>query len=195
LKVAEATQQQIVITENAEEAPKKVETLVVEASTTATTSTAAAEDVVRTSTQAAAPMLAALPQEFSDTDNTDNNNNNNKNTIDKDNNNDDSKKSEMYIPQDVENPIIIYHGGKDGLVLGQNCEGTRLTTERTQLSSPLGLVRIHDADHSSVMSDFDNLTNKVMRSSLLGEADETGHLNFSSLLETRFDQCLTNRGP
>jgi hypothetical protein len=39
LKAAEAAQQQTVITEKAEEAPKKVETPVAEASTTATTAT------------------------------------------------------------------------------------------------------------------------------------------------------------
>jgi hypothetical protein len=102
-------------------------------------------------------------------------------------------KTEMYIPaQEVENPIIIYHGGKDGLVL-ENFVKELVRLLREHNCRPR-LVRIHDADHNSVMSDFDNLTNKVMRSSLFGEADETGQcLNFSSLLETGFDRCLTNR--
>jgi hypothetical protein len=85
LKAAE-TAAQPVVTEKAQEAPKKVETPVAaEASTTTATT-------VGTSAQAAAPKSAALPQEFSDDDNknnNNNNNNNNKNTIDND---DDSKK-------------------------------------------------------------------------------------------------------
>mmetsp|Transcript_2775 Transcript_2775/g.3948 ORF Transcript_2775/g.3948 Transcript_2775/m.3948 type:complete len:350 (-) Transcript_2775:83-1132(-) len=86
-------------------------------------------------------------------------------------------KTEMYIPQDVENSIIIYHGGKDGLVLGKSVkELVRLLKERNCRPR---LVRIHDADHNSVMSDFDNLT-KVMRS-LLGEADDWSTELFKSV--------------
>ena len=73
----------------------------------------------------------------------------------------------MFIPQDLENAIVIYHGAKDTLVLEKSVKKLiRLLRERNCRPK---FIQIADADHNSVFSDFENLP-KVLRS-LFGDTD------------------------
>ena len=74
----------------------------------------------------------------------------------------------MFIPQDLENTIVIYHGRNDTLVLEKSVK--KLVWLLRQRNCRPRLLQIENADHNSVFSDFDNLSN-VMRS-LLRHVDD-----------------------
>jgi pimeloyl-ACP methyl ester carboxylesterase len=88
-------------------------------------------------------------------------------------------KSETYLPQDLESPVVIYHGTKDSLVLGESVsEVVRLLVERNCSTT---LISIPDGDHNSVLADPENLS-KVMES-LVGTSEWLSEI-FNSLRET-----------
>jgi pimeloyl-ACP methyl ester carboxylesterase len=89
-------------------------------------------------------------------------------------------KSEMYVPQDLEAPIFVYHGNKDNLVLETAVlELVELLRER---NCKVTFISVSDGDHNSIMAEPKNL-NSVMES-LVGTDSE----NMST---TRFNQMST----
>jgi pimeloyl-ACP methyl ester carboxylesterase len=76
-------------------------------------------------------------------------------------------KSDTYLPQETENPILLYYGKQDALVLeSSTVELIRLLKER---KCNVKGIALEDCDHNSVLSNVENLI-QVM-SSLVGDAD------------------------
>ncbi|KAG7346696.1 alpha/beta fold family hydrolase [Nitzschia inconspicua] len=76
-------------------------------------------------------------------------------------------KSDTYLPQETESPILVYYGKQDALVLeSSTVELIRLLKER---KCNVKGVAVEDCDHNSVLSNVENLI-QVM-SSLVGDAD------------------------
>lgn len=77
-------------------------------------------------------------------------------------------KSDMFLPQDLEAPIFVYHGSKDNLVLETAVvELVELLRER---NCKVTFISIGDCDHNSIMAEPNNL-NSVMES-LVGMESE-----------------------
>lgn len=90
-------------------------------------------------------------------------------------------KCETYIPQDLDSPVVIYHGSQDHLVLEESIsEIVRLMVERNNSTT---LIKIPGANHNSVLSDPDNLS-KVMES-LVGTAEWASEIYNSLRGKTR----------
>jgi pimeloyl-ACP methyl ester carboxylesterase len=98
-------------------------------------------------------------------------------------------KSDTYLPQDLETPVIIYHGTQDKLILENSIlELVRQLKERN--CSGVKFVSIPDGDHNSIMAHPANL-GKVM-SSLVGDADKWAAEIFKSLgRQSRSMQAVT----
>ena len=77
-------------------------------------------------------------------------------------------KSELYVPQDLEAPIFVYHGSKDNLVLETAVvELVELLRER---NCKVTFISVNDCDHNSIMAEPKHL-NSVMES-LVGADSE-----------------------
>jgi pimeloyl-ACP methyl ester carboxylesterase len=76
-------------------------------------------------------------------------------------------KSDTYLPQETQSPILVYYGKQDPLVLeSSTIELIRLLDER---KCNVKGIAVEDCDHNSVLSNVENLI-QVM-SSLVGDAD------------------------
>jgi pimeloyl-ACP methyl ester carboxylesterase len=70
-------------------------------------------------------------------------------------------KSELYVPQDLEAPIFVYHGTKDTLVL--ETAVVELVELLRARNCKVTFVSVSDSDHNSIMAEPNNL-NSVMES-------------------------------
>jgi pimeloyl-ACP methyl ester carboxylesterase len=76
-------------------------------------------------------------------------------------------KSDTYLPQETESPIVVFYGKQDPLVLeSSTVEMIRLLKER---KCNVTGIAVEDCDHNSILSKVENLI-QVM-SSLVGDAD------------------------
>jgi pimeloyl-ACP methyl ester carboxylesterase len=76
-------------------------------------------------------------------------------------------KSDTYLPQETESPILVYYGKKDPLVLeSSTVELIRLLKER---KCNVQGIAVEDCDHNSVLSNVENLIQVL--ASLVGDAD------------------------
>jgi pimeloyl-ACP methyl ester carboxylesterase len=76
-------------------------------------------------------------------------------------------KYDTYLPEDIESPIVIFHGKDDRLVSeNRSLELVRLLKER---KCNVSYAAIDDCDHNSILSKTENLINVM--ASLVGDAD------------------------
>jgi pimeloyl-ACP methyl ester carboxylesterase len=87
-------------------------------------------------------------------------------------------KSEMYVPQDLEAPIFVYHGNKDTLVLETAVvELVELLRER---NCKVTFISVSDGDHNSIMAEPRNL-DSVMESLVGADSENMSTARFNQI--------------